>query len=218
VAVKQVAAGLRNILTLTEIHNSSPASLYHPTNQSSPQPHQPNHQEDTISLSSLLILATSHNTEIRASATRILCTRFYASHAARKVLLRDLKSTNDDVKRKAQLALEMLCELGVWKEGEVAMMGGGIGRWRVVERREREQMDEGARSVREDLRRRRREAVVIHDGEGAIGSEDVYMRGGGEDDGLMEDLHRDAVAIADVGIPFDRMAAWTTMAAEDMGA
>lgn len=98
------------------------------------------------------------------------------------------------------------------------MVEDRMGRWRVTERREREWRHEGARSAREDLRRRRREAVVIHDGEGAIGSEDVYMRGGGYNEWPVEELHRDAVAIADVGIPFDRMAVWTTLAAENMEA
>lgn len=119
------------------------------------------------------------------------------------------------MKRGAQLALEMLCEMGFWKEGEVAMTGRRIGRWRVVERGEREWLD--GRGAREDVRRRRREAVVIHDGEGAVGSEDVYMRGGGGEERPVDELGRDAVAIADVGVPFDRMAAWA-VAAEGMDA
>ena len=38
-----------------------------------------------------------------------------------------------------------------------------------------------------DLRRRRREAVVIHDGEGSVGRDDVYMR---DVEGLMSSEQR----------------------------
>lgn len=54
-------------------------------------------------------------------------------------------------------------------------MAPGIphGAWRVAGQRE----SAGEAGVDErDLRRRRREAVVIHEGDGAIGREDVYMR------------------------------------------
>ncbi|KAH9873585.1 hypothetical protein IAQ61_004209 [Plenodomus lingam] len=180
VAIHQVSRGLNNILELTTIHNS-------PAPPPSTLPPNTTHQEDSIHPSSLLLLATSHNTELRASATRILCTRFYANKSARKALLRDLKSADEDTRRKAQLAMNMLCELGIWKEGQVARMGRRVGRWRVIGNVERDGQERGigAEERERDVRRRRREAVVIHDGEGVVGSEDVYMRGG--ETGSMDD-------------------------------
>ncbi|KAF2850780.1 hypothetical protein T440DRAFT_424354, partial [Plenodomus tracheiphilus IPT5] len=164
IAVNQISTGLRTILTLTEIHNPQPQPPPVPPHSTTLPPH-PTHQEDAIHPSSLLLLATSHNTELRASATRILCTRFYAHKNARRALLRDLKSGDDDVRRKAQLAFNMLCELGIWKEWRVERKIRRAGGWRVVggvERRWQERGEEGER----DVRRRRREAVVIHEGEG----------------------------------------------------
>jgi hypothetical protein len=42
---------------------------------------------------------------------------------------------------------------------------------------ERQDGNEGEADSERDVRRRRREAVVIHDGEGMIGSGDEFMRG-----------------------------------------
>ncbi|KAH9879250.1 hypothetical protein J1614_002689 [Plenodomus biglobosus] len=173
-AINSVSHGLQNILHLTTIHNSTSAP------PSSALPPHPTHQEDSIDPSSLLLLATSHITELRDSATRILCTRFYANKAARRALLRDLKSADEDTKRKAHLALNMLCELGIWKEGQLDRIESRAARWRLVGNVERDGQERGvgAEEREREVRRRRREAVVIHDGEGAIGSQDVYMRGG----------------------------------------
>ncbi|KAL6711800.1 hypothetical protein ACN47E_002843 [Coniothyrium glycines] len=162
-AIPLVSSGLHHIRHLTTIHNSVP--LPPP-----PQSH-PTHQEDAIKTSSLLTLATSHNTDIRASATKILCTRFYANKSAKKLLLRDLKSKDGDVRHRAQLALNLLCEMGVWKDGDAVAPRSGRGAWRLVGDARR-----GGEEQERDLRRRRREAVVIHEGSGAIGQGDLYMR------------------------------------------
>lgn len=110
------------------------------------------------------------------SATKILCQRFYASHTAKKLLVRDLNSKDAEIKHRAQLAYNLLYDHGVltlpmmrtspregWRvhEAPVPMLSGGAG--------EADDLD---------LRRRRREAVVIHDGDvdRPVGREDVYMR------------------------------------------
>lgn len=139
----------------------------------------PTHQEDAIKTSSLLTLATSPNTDIRASATRILCARFYASPSAKKALLRDLASKDEDVQHTAQLAFNLLCEMGVWREYEVVAPVAPRAGWRLLGQRERSGLGE---TDERDVRRRRREAVVIHEGEGAVGRDDVYMR---DEDGRM---------------------------------
>ncbi|KAH7399499.1 hypothetical protein BKA66DRAFT_565569 [Pyrenochaeta sp. MPI-SDFR-AT-0127] len=165
IAVKQVSRGLHNIRTLTEIHDVPPPRL-------TILPAAPTHQEDAIKTSSLLTLATSHNTEIRSSATKILCTRFYASDSAKKALVRDLSSKDDEVKHRAQLALNLLCEMGVWREYSVPPPRPR-GSWRLLGQRDwNVQRD----TTERDLRRRRREAMVIHEGDEPLSRDDVYMR------------------------------------------
>jgi hypothetical protein len=172
-AVQHVAHGLRTVRQLTEVHKPTPKPL---------GVHTPTSQEDAIKTNSLLVLAQSHNVEIRASATKLLCERFYANDSARKLLLRDLGSSKKDVQRRAQLAFRLLRDYGVFRERGLSYGYGGIEprvQWDNVEvwsgggaLREREDAGEEER----DARRRRREAVVIHDGEGRVGEGDVWMR------------------------------------------
>ncbi|KAF2622724.1 hypothetical protein BU25DRAFT_401962 [Macroventuria anomochaeta] len=172
-AIHHVASGLRTVKQLTEVHRPVPKPLGIRT---------PTSQEDAIKTDSLLLLAQSHNVEIRASATKLLCERFYANDSARQLLLRDLGSRKKDVQRRAQLAFRLLRDYGVFRERGLSYGYGGIEprvQWNDVEvlsagggLREREDAGEDER----DARRRRREAVVIHDGEGRVGEGDVWMR------------------------------------------
>jgi hypothetical protein len=97
-------------------------------------------------------------------------------------MVRDLNSKDEEVRHRAEVAYNMLVEFGV------DLGGGG------VKKKEREGwrlhnvldfVDEdgdgdagGTRQVTSaaEARRRRREAVVIHEGSGAVGVEDLYMR------------------------------------------
>lgn len=169
VAVKQVSYGLKNIRSLTEIHNPSPP----PTQLPDRLPRDTSHQEDAISTSSLQILATSPNIDIRASATKILCQRFYASMSARKRLGRDLEHGDDETKHRANLAFGLLLESGVIQEVTYPAPLTQNEGWRVQDPIEG---GDGDAVTEQDLRRRRREAVVIHDGDRPIGQEDVIMR------------------------------------------
>jgi hypothetical protein len=165
-AIPGVSHGLHHIVALTEIRN--PPS-HPPQPQSSPQHHPPNptHQEDAIKTSSLLTLATSPNIDIRNSATKILCHRFYASKSAKKLLVKDLNSTNDGTRHRAHLAFDLLATYGALERPRPKP----VNEWRV-------HAPEPLAQNAADLRRRRREAVVIHDGEiyRPIDSGDVYMR------------------------------------------
>jgi hypothetical protein len=157
---------------VTEIRNPPPRP------QPSHLPANPTHQEDAIKTSSLLTLATSPNIDIRSSATKILCQRFYASNSARKLLAKDLNSKDDETKHRAQLAFDLLRAYGVLRVPRTTSRDG----WRLHE----PSTSPGVTDTR-DLRRRRREAVVIHDGDvdRPIGEEDVYMRDAeGEGDAL----------------------------------
>ncbi|RMZ66575.1 Armadillo-like helical [Pyrenophora seminiperda CCB06] len=170
-AIKRVSHGLSTIRTLTEIRN--PANL--PSAQHtipSSAGNSPTHQEDAIKTSSLLTLATSHNSDIRLSATKILCNRFYASKTAKDLLIRDLYSKDDGVVHRAQLAFSLLCDMGVWREASYALRTGGSG-WTVIER---QSLAAGLGGASErDVRRRRREAMVISD-------DDVWMRDQDDED------------------------------------
>ncbi|KAF1912600.1 hypothetical protein BDU57DRAFT_522977 [Ampelomyces quisqualis] len=170
IAIKQVSHGLQHIRTLTEIRKPH----LHPTTTEHVPP-DPTHQEDAIKTSSLLTLATSPNIDIRASATKILCQRFYASHAAKKLLVKDLNSDDAEIKRRAQLAYNLLYDHGVLT---LPMMRTSPREgWRVHEAPV-PTLASGGAGDDQDLRRRRREAVVIHDGDvdRPVGQEDVYMR------------------------------------------
>lgn len=98
--------------------------------------------------------------------------RFYASKTAKDLLIKDLYSKDEEVVHRAQLALNLLCDMGVWRDSSLAprMPRGG---WRLME--SRAQAGDVGSSER-DVRRRRREAMVISDGEGGIESDDVFMR------------------------------------------
>jgi hypothetical protein len=171
IAIKQVSHSLHHVRSITEVRHPSPPHT-HPTRL----PLNPTHQEDAIKTSSLLTLATSPNIDIRTSATKILCHRFYASPTAKRLLVRDLNSKNEEVKHRAQLAYNLLYDNNVLHESSLNPRLAREG-WRLYE---------PGRGVDEmDLRRRRREAVVIHDGDvdRPIGAGDVYMR---DEDG---DLH-----------------------------
>ncbi|KAF1932395.1 uncharacterized protein M421DRAFT_291073 [Didymella exigua CBS 183.55] len=103
-AIQHVAQGLRHMRTLTEVHRPAP----HP-----PSTHA-SRSSDAIKTASLLTLAHSHNIELSLSATTLLCERFYASHSARQLLLRDLGSANERVRRRARLAFRVLRDHGVF--------------------------------------------------------------------------------------------------------
>ncbi|PVI08030.1 hypothetical protein DM02DRAFT_608129 [Periconia macrospinosa] len=204
IAVKAVSAGLRHIVTLTEVHNpTTPPPLPPPpatssrdpsfSSSSSPPPTQPQNKEDTIKTASLSVLATCTNIEIRRAATKILCDRFMSNPSAGRLLLKDLASDDAETVHRARLALNLL-------EDYEALSGSGS-----RSRQQREEMwglggvmgisgrgDGGAGGVggnaregvagrdpeERDLRRRRREAMVLNEGDRPVSQEDVWMRDG----------------------------------------
>jgi hypothetical protein len=160
-----VSTSLRTLLRLTTI-----------TTPLAPPPTAPSPtaQENAIKTSALLTLATCPNTDIRASATTILCARFYANPSARKLLRRDLASRDADTRRTAQIAFRLLADHGVLRDAPPEREMDG---WHVRDAGEGEGDGDGDER---ELRRRRREAVVFHDGGSPVSQGDVFMRGGGE--------------------------------------
>jgi hypothetical protein len=122
------------------------------------------------------VLATSHNYDIRNAATRIVCQRFYANNTAKRLLIRDLGSSDHQTRHVAQLAYNVLCDNGVIALPPPSPMVHAPLRegWRIHQPTN----TPGDAVNAQDLRRRRREAVVIHDGDAdrPIGQEDLFMR------------------------------------------
>lgn len=216
--MKAVAHGLRHIVSLTEVHNPLPPPLpssscphHHqhsaahahntltstnpPTHGGAPPPPPPPPaaKEDTIKTSSLSVLATCTNIEIRRAATKILCDRFMASPSAGRLLLKDLQSANAETVHRARLALNLLEDY----EALNAVRTAGVRRARGLAAWGLHRADgaaaaatgEGAAGnardllggrdpVERDLRRRRREAMVLNEGDRPVSQEDVWMRDG----------------------------------------
>ncbi|KAF2442276.1 hypothetical protein P171DRAFT_417293 [Karstenula rhodostoma CBS 690.94] len=171
-AVKGVAHGLRRIVTLTEVHKAPP-------------PIPPNRTEDAIKAASLATLATCENVEIRKAATKILLDRFIAHPSAYKHLIRDANSRNEERKYAAYLAFGLLEDYGYvgHQYGVPPPVPATPQAHRLGSRREwlREAPSRAALNgglEERDLRRRRREAMVINEGDRPITQEDVWMRDG----------------------------------------
>lgn len=171
-AIRGVSHGLRQIRTLTEVHTPPPLP-------------SPRLTEDAIKTSSLSTLATCTNVEIRKAATKILLDRFIAHPSAYRHLIRDANSKDDARRHAAYLAFNLLEEYGYVghqygvpppvPRTPVSRRGAARSEWlRAIPRR-----DGGGRDPEErDLRRRRREAVVINEGDRPFSQEDVFMRDG----------------------------------------
>ncbi|KAL5460805.1 hypothetical protein PMIN06_002559 [Paraphaeosphaeria minitans] len=173
-AVRGVAHGLRRIVTLTEVHRSPP-------------PIPPLRTEDAIKSSSLATLATCENVEIRKAATKILLDRFIAHPSAYKHLVRDANSQNEERKHAAYLAFSLLEDYGHvgHQYGVPQPMPATPQAHRLGARREWLRGGEGSTRgalsgdlEERELRRRRREAMVINEGDRPFSQEDVWMRDG----------------------------------------
>jgi hypothetical protein len=180
IAIRGVSHGLTHIVTLT--HVSSPP--LHPT-----IPLPTTNKEDSIKTPSLSTLASCSNIEIRKAATKILCERFFSHPPSRNRLLNDLTSPKPRVQRRARLAFGLLCEHGVVQEVQLPATPRALrsSRSRRLQEgmRDAEGDDRGPEmrgledSIEErDLRRRRREAMVLHEGDRPVSQEDVWMRDG----------------------------------------
>lgn len=172
VAIRGVSHGLRQIRTLTEVHNPPP----HPA---------PRLTEDAIKSSSLSTLATCSNVEIRKAATKILLDRFIAHPSAYKHLIRDANSRDEARRHAACLAFNLLEDYGYvgHQYGVPPPMPATPLNHRASARREwlraNPTRDSSGHDADErDLRRRRREAMVINDGDRPLTELDVWMRMG----------------------------------------
>ncbi|KAF1975653.1 hypothetical protein BU23DRAFT_597440 [Bimuria novae-zelandiae CBS 107.79] len=169
-AAKTVSHGLRRIVSLTEVHRNPP-------------PPPSTLTEDAIKTSSLSTLATCQNVEIRKAATKILLDRFIAHPSAYKHLIRDANSKNEQCRHAASLAFSLLEEYGYvgHQYGVPPPVLATPLHHRAGARREwlragPTRDSRGGSAEERDLRRRRREAMVIHEGDRPVSQEDVWMR------------------------------------------
>ncbi|KAF2662947.1 hypothetical protein K491DRAFT_8211 [Lophiostoma macrostomum CBS 122681] len=179
VAIKGVAKGLRTIIDLTEVHEPAPPEP--PTIPAAAlNPHVG--KESAIKTASLETLATCSNIEIRKAATKILCERFFAHQPSRERLLKELGSSNERVQHRAQLAFDMLSEYSVIQKPIMPSTPPSLRPRHGALRRNARGLPINARehtseaALERDLRRRRREAMVINEGDRPVSQEDVYMR------------------------------------------
>lgn len=172
IAIKGVAYSLREIINLTEVRTPPPRPAIPPNTVI--------RGEDAIKTSSLEILALCNNVEIRKASTHILCERFMTDPDACLRLRKDLRSRNPERARRAKLAFRLLFESGVLKESGPDFSEIHNTSELPLPRRSRNSTEE------RDLRRRRREAIIVNEGDRPISHEDVWMR---DDMGLMNPEH-----------------------------
>jgi hypothetical protein len=163
-------------VTLTHVTTPHPPIIPLPTSN----------KEDSIKTTSLSTLASCSNIEIRKAATKILCERFFSHLPSRNRLLNDLSSSKPRVQRRARLAFGLLCEHGVVQEVQLPATPRELRSSRSRRLQERDGEDDRGPEMRgledsaeeRDLRRRRREAMVLHEGNRPVSQEDVWMRDG----------------------------------------
>ncbi|KAF2270600.1 hypothetical protein CC78DRAFT_611486 [Lojkania enalia] len=198
IATKGVSLGLRHIVHLTEVHTAPPKPTIPPPQKG---------KEDAIKTEALGVLASSDNVEIRKAATKILCDRFFADRQLREKLARDVNSQDPDVRHRSRLACRLLLDNGVMHEVPSTPMAHrarpelGNRRLTWMNRRAVARGIETNNSEERDLRRRRREAIVINEGDRPVSQEDVYMRDSGgqiNSEEVAEGLQRLAEVVSEI--------------------
>lgn len=170
-AIKGVAHGLREVVRLTEVSEQPPCLRKHP--QSS---------EDAIKTESLETLATCSNVEIRKAATKILCDRFMKNSEAKQLLITDFHSHSPELQESALKALKLLdCHAvsGDWYlSPELADLPLRSAHFRSLPVRGARARPHEESPEEQALRRRRREAMVLNEGDRPVSQDDIIQRGG----------------------------------------
>ncbi|KAF2753261.1 hypothetical protein EJ05DRAFT_542111 [Pseudovirgaria hyperparasitica] len=184
-AVKGISYGLHEVVRVTAIYKPNK----NPHNRSSTPEVS---AADSIQIKSLVTLAKSSNVEIAQAATTLLCDRFSRSKSCMRALASDLISTDRLVRQRATKTRLMLEE-------------NNTGGYSIFERRSYERAahspymssslglpdpsgvhlpvpisahsrQHDASEAEQTLRRRRREAMVFHEGNGPLSNTDIHQR------------------------------------------
>jgi hypothetical protein len=173
-AVHAVSHALRDVLQLTTIHEQ-PAKAICAISQET---------EDALDARSLATLAESHDRQTREAAIRILCDRFVHDPRAVTALTGDLCSPASEKRAKADTLLKMLQKFSS-DQGAIQFLlnkqASAFHNSEIVHFTEAtgpsvlREVDDSFEE--QEVRRRRREAVVLHDGDGPVRQDDIIQRG-----------------------------------------
>ncbi|KAF1814095.1 hypothetical protein P152DRAFT_472860 [Eremomyces bilateralis CBS 781.70] len=161
VAVKSVSYALGDILRLTEIqdHKRTPGVSQE--------------TEDAINLESLYLLATCPNVDIRKAALKIFCDRFSQNNTAKMLLGDDLLHPDPETRTMAAQAAAVLEKYDVSHAIHQLPLPFLNPQNPSARTRTREENPEELA-----LRRRRREAMVLNEGDHPVRQDDIIQRGG----------------------------------------
>ncbi|KAE9964959.1 hypothetical protein BLS_007962 [Venturia inaequalis] len=181
VAVHGVGYALKDILRLTEIHEQPRQKHVCAVSQDT---------EDAIQFQSLHLLTKSHNLDIRNAAIKIVCDRFLSNPSRVTELTQDLYSADEHRRLAASNVLKLL-ERFASPDAFVAVSfleslrdnaNQAPSSW-LAEIEQWDQLRTGPLSrLREEsfeeqaLRRRRREAVVVNEGDHPVTQQDIIQR------------------------------------------
>lgn len=162
--VKGIASGLRSIAQLSKEPDIPGYG------RTIPLPEEKLRPEDSINLESLVVLATCDEFMISRIAASIFCERFLRDGPALQSLLADMASRDAAVREQAEKAYDFLKDpenfptrhIEDYADRQRPLPGTALSR-----------MDDGNHRT---LRRRRREAVIVNDGDHPPNEGDVYMR------------------------------------------
>ncbi|OCK81017.1 hypothetical protein K432DRAFT_404168 [Lepidopterella palustris CBS 459.81] len=179
-AAKGVAYGLREIVRLTEV-TEHPDRLVQDVQgvQQAPQASS----EDAIKTESLETLATCSNVEIRKAATKILCDRLMNNRDARKLIVEDFNSSDSERQEQAIKVLKLLDCYGMvtdWYHAcpQLSDLPFRSDYFRALPIRGARARAHEESPEEQALRRRRREAMVLNEGDRPVSQDDIIQQGG----------------------------------------
>ncbi|KAF2218043.1 hypothetical protein CERZMDRAFT_64117 [Cercospora zeae-maydis SCOH1-5] len=152
-AAKYIKHAVTDIVRLTEL---DPAQF--PANDAD----HSTHPEESVEVRTLKTLCLSPNDSIAAAAHSLVIRRFAAQPNAINILRHDIDSKNPETSRRAKQAVQYLYEYDL--ELQEPLLHGRLDDLALPAEHATDE---------ENRRRRHREAMVLHDGDGRIEEEDI---------------------------------------------
>jgi len=146
-------------------------------------------QYDLVNL--MLYLSNNFST---LRATKILCDRFMKNSEAKQLLISDFHSPNPELQENALKALKLLnCHVvssDRYSSSELADLPLRSAYFRTLPVRGARARPHEESPEEQALRRRRREAMVLNEGDRPVSQDDIIQRGGRVTDDELEQLNR----------------------------